>query len=140
MPRKPVTGPSSTGIDRASNALVQSDSRCFFQSPVQQGQTTCAGELKKALEILVFCALQSACTMVLLSIMKNCSIIVHIQAGILGRLKTPAHSIIRMRSTATRPRPASNAPHSHRKHDDGFFHKYQDMIMSLDQSRVIHAV
>jgi hypothetical protein len=119
---------------------VQSDSRCFFQSPAQQSQNTSKGELKKALKILVFCALQSASTMVLLSIMKNCSIIASIQSGILGRLKAPAHSIIRMRSTATRPRPASSAPHGPRKHDDGFFHKYQDMVMSLDQSRVIHAV
>jgi hypothetical protein len=125
---------------RAAKVSVQSDSPSFFQSPLQQRIHALADKFKKALKILMFLAHQNPCTMVLLSIMKNCSIMTLIQSGILGRLNTPARSIIRMRSTAFRLRPAPNAPHGTHKHDDGFFHKYQDMVMSLDQSRVIYAV
>jgi len=140
MPTNPETGPAQTGISRAANPVLQSDSLHFFQYGLQQHADTSSSECKKDLKILHFLTFRRDCIILLLRIMKNCSIMLRNHAGILGRLKTPAHSIIRMRSTATRPRPASSAPHGPHKHDDGFFHKYQDMVMSLDQSRVIHAV
>jgi hypothetical protein len=119
---------------------MQSDSLFFLHCALQRRANACQTECKKALKILTFLAQRRACLFALLRIMKNYSIIRCNQSGILGRLNTPAQAIIRMRSNADRSRPAPSAPHSTSKQDDGFFHKYQDMVMSLDQSRVIHAV
>jgi hypothetical protein len=119
---------------------VASDSRVFFRDLFQRHIDMHHHRFKKALKNLAFLSYRRACKRVLLSIMKICSIIVISQSRLLIRSITLTHPLFRTRPTKT-PRPTSSqAPRGTFRHDDGFFHKYQDRFMSLEPSRDIHAV
>jgi hypothetical protein len=120
--------------------LVASDSRVFFHVLFQHPVGTHQGRFKKALKNLAFLSYRRACKTVLLRIMKICSIIIIIRLRLLIPTITLPQPLFRTRPTNT-PRPTSSqAPRGTFRHDDGFFHKYQDRLMSLEPSRDIHAV